>query len=356
MTLTTPARPPLKLGLFDIMQVDPLRAGDIAAMYRERLDDLAFADDLGLDVAFCAERHFLPPFAAASATAWLAAASQRTSRMRLGAMAFTLPIKAPVELAEDIATLDLLTGGRLEVGFGTGHRVEELAALGVDPAQRISLFQERLALVRALLTGGSVSFERGDLRIRQVAISPLSIQEPHPPLWYAGTDPMASQWMGANGMGLAVGFKPTDQLAAAVAAFNTGRDARSEAILSTEPDRPLGAVALMRSVIVGESDEQVRSEIADDLVRLEDAVSQEPPTGDREQRLQAATVQIETMLKADVMLAGSVETVAAGIRRSREALGFDLFLASPYAMGASQEQVRTTMQLLAGPVREALRN
>src|SRR5680860_455789 len=178
-----------------------------------------------------------------------------------GVMGYTLPIKAPVELAEDIAVLDLLTKGRLEVGFGIGHRVEELIALGVDPAQRITLFQERLALLKALWSGGQVSFERGDIRVREVMVSPLSMQEPHPPLWYAGAEPIAAQWMGANGLGLAVGFRPADGLMPAVAAFLKGRESRAAELAGSEPPRPLGTIALMRSVIVGESDERVRKEV-----------------------------------------------------------------------------------------------
>jgi len=345
---------PFKLGLFDIMQIDPLRGGDIAAMYAQRMDTLAFADEHGFDIAFTAERHFLPPFAASSATAWIAAASQRTSRMRLGAMGYTLPIKAPVQLAEDIAVLDLLTNGRLEVGFGTGHRVEELVAVGVDPAQRIPVFQERLAILRALLAGGQVSFERGDVKIRGLQISPLSVQEPHPPLWYAGTEPMASKWMGANGLGLAVGFKPAEQLAPAVTAFLEGRNDRPTNIAETDPARPCGSIALMRSVIVGESDDRVREEVIDDLLRLEEVVDGGQSEAARPQRRQDAADRFVAMNETEVMIAGSVDTVAAGIRRHRHQVPFDLFLANPYAMGASDERIRTTLKLLAGPVREQL--
>src|SRR5690606_37952044 len=109
-------------------------------MYAQRLDDLAAADELGFDVAFSAERHFLPHHVIPSATTWVAAATQRTSRMRLGMLGYTLPIRQPVQLAEEVAMADQLSGGRLEVGFGLGHRVEELVALGVDPENRVRIF------------------------------------------------------------------------------------------------------------------------------------------------------------------------------------------------------------------------
>jgi alkanesulfonate monooxygenase SsuD/methylene tetrahydromethanopterin reductase-like flavin-dependent oxidoreductase (luciferase family) len=340
---------PLRIGLFDIMQVDPLGDGDVASMYANRLDDLAFAEETGFEAAFVAERHFLPQFAAASATAWIAAASQRTSRMRLGALGYTLPIKAPVQLAEDIATLDLLTNGRLEVGFGTGHRVEELIALGQDPLLRNTIFQERYALLRGLLSGGQATYERGEVRVHQVVIAPLPKQVPHPPLWFAGTDPTAARWIATNGLGLAIGFKPTAELEPAVAAFREG--------LTESPDggihRPLGHLALMRSVIVGDTDDVVRREIIDDLLRLGELAGQ-GTEANRPDRHRDANNQVDTMIASDIMIAGSVETVAAGIRRQRDRLGFDTFLASVYAMGASQERVRRSMRLLAGPVRQCM--
>ena len=352
--MTQDSTTPLKLGLFDIMQIDPVLGHDVSTMLAGRLDDLAYADDLGFDIAFAAERHFMPQYAAASVTAWLGAASQRTRRMRLGAMAYTLPIKAPVELAEDIAILDILSNGRLEAGFGTGHRVEELVALGVDPARRIPAFQERLALLKALWSGGQVTFERGDIRLREALVSPLPVQEPHPPLWYAGTEPVAAQWMGANGLGLAVGFKPTAQLVPTVAAFTNGRTSRAAELVAVDPPRPSGAIALMRSVIVGESDERVRKDVIDDLLRLDAFVKGDQEEGSRADRRQAARDQFDSMMAADVMIAGSAETVAAAIADCRKQLRFDLFLANVYAMGADTDRIRATLAALAGPVRERL--
>ena len=128
---------PIRLGLFDIMQVDPTDPADTAEVYRRRLDHLALADELGFAVAFTAERHFMAEYRCPAPCAWLGAASQRTRRIRLGVLAYTLPLHPPVALAEEVAVLDQLTGGRLEIGLGLGHRPEELVAVGVDPARRV---------------------------------------------------------------------------------------------------------------------------------------------------------------------------------------------------------------------------
>lgn len=359
MPLTIPGQaiadvpPAPRIGLFDIMQMDPITGNNPGAMYRARLDDLALADELGLSVAFVAERHFLQTYACPSATTWLAAASQRTSRIRLGVLAYTLPIRVPVQLAEEIAMLDWLSNGRIEIGMGLGHRVEELAALGIDPAQRVTLFQERLALLRGLWSGGEVSFERGDVRLRKVRIAPLPVQEPHPPLWFAGTDPGAAHWTGAQGAGLAVGFKSTAELQPAVAAFMAGRAVRTAEVIATEPPHRSGSIALMRSVVVGESEDRVRAEITDDLIRIGERL--EPNAATISERRDAARRQIDAMIHNEVMFAGSPEQVAEGILRTRIRLPFDLLLANVYAMGASRERIQTSIRLLAGPVTEQCR-
>src|SRR5829696_6145320 len=102
---------PVRLGIFDIHQVDPIDPDDSAAVYRRRLDHLALADDLGFDVAFTAERHFMTGYRCPAPGVWIGAASQRTKRMRLGILAYTLPLHLPAALAEEITVLDHLAGG-----------------------------------------------------------------------------------------------------------------------------------------------------------------------------------------------------------------------------------------------------
>lgn len=345
---------PLSLGLFDIMQIDPGREEAIAEMYAQRLDTLALADTLGYTVAFAAERHFMPSYACPSATAWIAAATQRTRRMRLGILGYTLPIHNPIQVAEDISVLDLLSGGRLEVGLGLGHRVEELVALGIDPNDRVTLFQERLAVMQVLWSGGTIAFERGNVVARDVTIAPLPQQVPHPPLWFAGTEPAAAHWMGARGLGLAVGFRPTKTLVPAVAAFMAGRMSRTPELIASEPARPAGTIAFMRPVYLSDSDDRALGEIADDLLRLEEQLGNGGGEGSRADRKADARARAEGMLRDEMMFAGGVESVARAMLDARAILHFDLLLANVHAAGVSDERVRRTVRLLAEQVRPLL--
>jgi alkanesulfonate monooxygenase SsuD/methylene tetrahydromethanopterin reductase-like flavin-dependent oxidoreductase (luciferase family) len=161
--------------------------------------------------------------------------------------------------------------------------------------------------------------------------------------------------MGQQGLGLAVGFKPVAQLKPAVDAFREGRDARSEEAIAAEPARRSGTIALMRPVVVGDTDAQARGDVEDDLLRLGEAIDPGSATeATRPERRAAAREQFDAMMAQEVMVAGSADHVADTLRGWRQDLRFDLFLANVYAMGASVERVHATMRALAGPVRDAL--
>ena len=342
----------IQLGLFDIHQIDPTVEADAATVFRDRLDDLAYADSLGgFDIAFTAERHYLTTYRCQAASVWLGAASQRVATMRLGTLAYTLPIRPPLALAEEIATLDQLTGGRIEVGVGLGHRVEELVANGVDPAQRIGIFQERLAILEGLLSGGQVSVKSDHTTLHDAFIHPAPVQLPHPPLWFAGTDVTATTWAGQHGMNLAIGFAPSEALFGATSGFRQGVLMRRQRAAGPEPDGiRRGQVALMRHTYVADTDEQAEREMLDDLVRLKGGSAE----GSRADRRQAARDDLARLIDQEIFVAGGPETVAATMLRSRAALGVELYLANVYAAGVEQERVRRTLRLLGGPVRDAL--
>ena len=338
--------------------MDPLREATDGEVYKQRLDDLAMADELGFELAFTAERHFMPNYRCPAPGAWIGAATQRTSRLRLGVLAYTLPIHPPAALAEEIAVLDHLSAGRLEVGLGLGHRPEELVALGVDPATRIPAYQERLAVMRALWSGGQVTLETPLTRVNEVAIHPLTLQQPHPPLWYPGTDQGAAAWAAAQGMSLAVGFASDDRLRPATEAFALARRGRRLAAEQEEEPMPATRIALMRHVYVAQNDEQAHTEMTDDLIRLHERVrgNQGGGEGSRADRHTEARESLADMLRNQVIIAGSPETVAATIQESGKALDLDLFLANVYVTGIETERVHRALRLLGTQVGPHLRH
>lgn len=132
-----------------------------AERYRLAAEQISHAESLGLGSAWIAQHHFheseggLPsPFV------FLAHVATKTSRIRLGTGIVTLPLEAPIRVAEDAAVFDLLSGGRLELGVGTGGNPTAFKAFGLASEERSAIFDRNLAILRAGLTGAPL--EGGD--------------------------------------------------------------------------------------------------------------------------------------------------------------------------------------------------
>jgi alkanesulfonate monooxygenase SsuD/methylene tetrahydromethanopterin reductase-like flavin-dependent oxidoreductase (luciferase family) len=117
-------------------------------LYREVLDQIAWAEGLGLGSAWLTEHHFVEDGYSPSPFVLAAAIGERTSAMRIGTNLIVAPLHNPVRLAEDAATVSLLTGGRFDLGLGQGYWAPEFAAFGRSVRNRPSLLEESVALIR----------------------------------------------------------------------------------------------------------------------------------------------------------------------------------------------------------------
>src|SRR5256714_14327147 len=117
-----------------------------------------------------AEHHSTQLGMSPSPSVFLALAAQRTRRLRLGPLVYTLPLYHPLRLAEEICTLDNLSGGRLELGVGRGVSPLEIAAFGVDPAKSQAMYLEAYQVVMKALASRSVSFRVEQYRLDDAAI------------------------------------------------------------------------------------------------------------------------------------------------------------------------------------------
>lgn len=118
--------------------------------------------------------------------ALLTAAAMVTRRIRLGAAVIILPLRSPVELARTSATLDRLSGGRLELGVGVGADRERVRAMGLDPARRGERMDDAVAVLRGLWAGERLDVEGATLAVHGWMVRPLPLQRPGPPLWFGG--------------------------------------------------------------------------------------------------------------------------------------------------------------------------
>jgi alkanesulfonate monooxygenase SsuD/methylene tetrahydromethanopterin reductase-like flavin-dependent oxidoreductase (luciferase family) len=182
--------------LFDLRA--PEIGPDIATIYSEALAMARFADRAGFGHVSLSEHHgsednYLPaPFVVGGAVA------QATERIRIVLNAVVLPLHNPVEVAEQIAVLDQLCGGRLDIIFGAGYVPGEFARFGVSLAQRARLMDEGLALIVRALSG-----ERFEADGREVFVRPLPRQKPHPPFILGGGVEAAARRAARFGFGFA---------------------------------------------------------------------------------------------------------------------------------------------------------
>ncbi len=180
----------MKFGLFFEHQVPrPWAEGDDRRVLTEALEQIELADRLGFDCAWLVEHHFLEEYSHSSAPElFLAAASQRTERIRLAhGIVHTLPaINHPARVAERIATLDLLSNGRVEFGTGEGSAAAELDAFGVDPADKRAMWEEGVRVALRCLTEDPFTGHAGEyVRLPPRNVMPKPQQRPHPPVWVA---------------------------------------------------------------------------------------------------------------------------------------------------------------------------
>ena len=171
----------MHFGVFDHMDNDHLPVADFM---EERLKLLELYDRHGFHSWHVAEHHATTLGMAPSPNVMLAAASQRTKRLRFGPMVYALPIYHPMRLAEEIAMVDQLSRGRLDIGFGRGSSPTELAYFGVDPEVRETTYQELLPRVLHALETGVMPNPHLEEPYKEPVLKVLPYQKPYPPVWY----------------------------------------------------------------------------------------------------------------------------------------------------------------------------
>jgi alkanesulfonate monooxygenase SsuD/methylene tetrahydromethanopterin reductase-like flavin-dependent oxidoreductase (luciferase family) len=150
----------------------------------EHLEQVRLVRDAGFHSIF-AGQHFLPaPYQMLQPVPLLARLAAEAGDLRVGAGILLLPLLNPVAVAEEAATLDIVTGGRFVLGVGLGYRDEENAAFGV-PAERVRVFREKLDVVRRLLEGEKVTASGHGYRLEGARLAPRPLQRPRPPIWMA---------------------------------------------------------------------------------------------------------------------------------------------------------------------------
>ncbi len=184
--------PRLRFGVAHDFRCPPGSDYTLQDVYAQTIEQVALLDGLGLDLVWFSEHHFvedgyLPSFAPVAG-----AVAAVTSRVRISTNIALLPFAHPIRLAEDLAILDQLSGGRMELGIGLGYAPHEFRAFGFPGSRRVSLTEECVDILRLAWSGESFGYDGKRYHFDDVRVTPDPVQPGGPPLWLASTSPASA--------------------------------------------------------------------------------------------------------------------------------------------------------------------
>jgi alkanesulfonate monooxygenase SsuD/methylene tetrahydromethanopterin reductase-like flavin-dependent oxidoreductase (luciferase family) len=204
----------MKLSLqFEISSDDPLDQKQIQRAYHEATEQVMLADELGYHCVWLTEHHFVPTLSHSSAPeVTLAYWAGKTKNIRLGHGVVLMPgaINHPIRSAERTAVLDILSNGRLEVGCGRSVTSAELLGFNVDPEDSREQWEEGIRLLPKAWTQEQVSANGKHIKFPERVVTPKPMQQPHPRMYSACTQPSTLELAGKMGLGalvFGVGYK-----------------------------------------------------------------------------------------------------------------------------------------------------
>ncbi len=212
----------MKLGLFQNVQwPEPT---DQRAQFENAIDQTILAEQLGFDSAYFVEHHWTRHGILSSTLALLAYIAGRTTRIRLGTAVLVLPFHDPARLVEEASTVDLLSGGRLDLGVGRGFQWVEFNGFGLDIDDSTARYDEALEVIlKAWREPGTFSHAGRFWTYNNVSVEPKPLQQPHPPVWAAAGSKTSATKVGRQGLRLLLSSGVRfDQIAPLIDAYRAG--------------------------------------------------------------------------------------------------------------------------------------
>jgi alkanesulfonate monooxygenase SsuD/methylene tetrahydromethanopterin reductase-like flavin-dependent oxidoreductase (luciferase family) len=308
--------------------------------YEQLWRELMLADELGFDFSFCVEHHFRPDESWMSSPALYAVGgSARTKRLRVGTMGFVVPLYNPLRLAEEIAIVDQMSGGRLECGLVPGITAAYFEPFGIDYNFRKSPTLEFIQYLRAAYGEQPFSFKGDNYETKSARLAVLPAQRPHPPLWMMSRDPPTLEFCAANGVnpGFFISF-PRAEAGPRYRTFLADWDAVGHAhrpnigystvVYVDETDEKALEVARFRASRAYEGllpapqspDESFESRVARNKARFQGRG--EPGAAE----IMSNIFDPDFILERDLVFIGSPQTVADKLRRAAEVGMFNTFM------------------------------
>ena len=340
---------------------DPVKGAD---NYAEHLEEMAYCEELGFDGVVFNEHHYSAYGTMPSPNLIAAALSQRTSRIKTGVLGNILPLRShPVRVAEEYAMADCLSKGRLIAGFVRGIPAEYVW-YGVNPMESRGRFEEAYDLIMTAWTKPVWSFEGKFFQLKDCAIWPRPMQQPHPPVWIAARSAESIEWCVKRHLPTAQVYQTTGQIEDTFGYYRkVARDQGWEA----SPDHFI----LCRHIYLDESDEKAQK-TAEPAMRyffsvynrgFNDAINQAAADqqkllsqltsersfnyfrpGNRE-RIDFSKLDWDGLLQTGYVIAGAPDTVAGQIKAQMDQVGSDHFMGMFHIGNLAHEKVISSLNL-----------
>jgi len=340
---------------------DPIKG---AANYAEHLDEMTYCEELGLDGVVFNEHHYSSYGTMPSPNLIAAALSQRTKTIKIGVLGNILPLRDhPVRVAEEYAMIDCLSKGRLIAGFVRGIPAEYVW-YGVNPEESRGRFQEAYDLIMTAWTNSVWSFDGEFYKLKDCAIWPRPVQQPHPPIWIAARSAESIEWCVKRHLPCAQVYQTTDQIEDT---FNYYRTKAKEDGWEAQPDDFI----LCRHIYIDDSNKKAQ-EIAEPAMRyffsvynrgFNDAINQAAAdqqkllaklTSERSfnyfregnrSRIDFSTLGWDDLVKSGYMIAGDPDSVARQIQDQMKQIGADHFMGMFHIGNLAHEKVISSLNL-----------
>ncbi len=183
--------PKIRFGMWYDFRNPPAWKRPYDQLYNEIIDQIVWGEENGFDDIWLSEHHFIEDGYSPSLLPIAAAIASRTKKIHIGTSVMLLPFHNPVRMAEDAATVDVISGGRFELGVGVGYKVEEFESFAISSKERGARTNEGLEIIRRLWEGETLTFEGKYYTVTKAKLTPEPIQQPRPPIWVGGFTPPA---------------------------------------------------------------------------------------------------------------------------------------------------------------------
>ena len=194
----------MKFGMFHIVQLHESRTAQEALS--EAVEQVVLAEELGLEEVWLGEHRFSRHGLLSGIFSFVGHVAARTSRIRIGTAVVVLPFHNPILVAEEAAMLDVLSGGRLDFGVGSGYQRQEFEGLGINVDEGRERFREHLEVIKRAWTEETLTFHGKYTNVDDLWVIPKPLQKPHPPLYIAvSTSPASVEFAASQNIQVIVG-------------------------------------------------------------------------------------------------------------------------------------------------------